>query len=139
MDREGLSMDDLISRQAAIDETWKEPSYTDPYNVLTEVRERIQSLPSAQPQYIARDIATIIENEKDMRVVLKQPRWIPCSERLPEVNREILVTEKGGFIRHCEYANYGDFQEFQTVEEGMTVDDVIAWMPLPPSFKEDES
>ena len=43
-------MSDLISRQAAIEETWKEPSYTDPYNVLTEVRERIQSLPSAQPQ-----------------------------------------------------------------------------------------
>lgn len=42
--------EDTISRQAAIDETWKEPSYTDPYNVLTEVRERIQSLPSAQPE-----------------------------------------------------------------------------------------
>jgi len=40
---------DLISRQAAIDATWKNPSYTDPINVLTEVRDRIQALPSAQP------------------------------------------------------------------------------------------
>lgn len=32
---------------------------------------QIKELPSAQPENIARDIATIIENEKDMRVMLK--------------------------------------------------------------------
>jgi len=32
---------------------------------------RLLSLPSAQPEQIARDIATIIENEQDMRVILK--------------------------------------------------------------------
>ena len=40
---------DCISRQAAIDATWFEPSYTDPLNVLTEVRDRLKALPSAQP------------------------------------------------------------------------------------------
>jgi len=45
-------MDDSISRQAAIDATWFEPSYTDPLNVLTEVRDRIEKLPSAQPEII---------------------------------------------------------------------------------------
>jgi len=40
--------DDLISRQAAIDATWEEPMYTDPLNVLTEVRDRLEALPSAQ-------------------------------------------------------------------------------------------
>ena len=39
-------MDDLISRQAAIDATWFEPSYTNPLNVLTEVRDRLEALPS---------------------------------------------------------------------------------------------
>ena len=43
-------MYDLISRQAAIDATWFEPSYTDPLNVLTEVRDRLKALPSAQPE-----------------------------------------------------------------------------------------
>ena len=42
--------DDYISRQAAIDATWFEPSYTDPLNVLTEVRDRLKALPSAQPE-----------------------------------------------------------------------------------------
>ena len=43
-------MSDLISRQAAINATWFEPSYTDPLNVLTEVRDRLKALPSAQPE-----------------------------------------------------------------------------------------
>ena len=43
---------DCISRQAAIDATWFEPSYTDPLNVLTEVRDRLKALPSAQPEII---------------------------------------------------------------------------------------
>ena len=45
-----MTKDDLISRQAAIDATWFEPSYTDPLNVLTEVRDRLKALPSAQPE-----------------------------------------------------------------------------------------
>ena len=39
----------LIKRQDAIDATWFEPSYTDPLNLLTEVRDRLKVLPSAQP------------------------------------------------------------------------------------------
>ena len=45
-------MQDLISRQAAINATWEEPSYTDPLNILTEVRDRIKALPSVQPDVI---------------------------------------------------------------------------------------
>ena len=41
---------DTISRQEAIDATWFEPNYTDPLNVLTEVRDRLKALPSAQPE-----------------------------------------------------------------------------------------
>lgn len=51
----GYSMSNLISRQAAIDVTWEEPSYTDPLNILTEVRDRIKALPSAQPVIRCKD------------------------------------------------------------------------------------
>ena len=61
---------DLISRQAAIDVTWFEPSYTDPLNVLTEVRDKIKVLPSAQPEpqrkkgrWIKKTIKKKIEND----------------------------------------------------------------------------
>ena len=40
-------MSDLIEREDAIEATWQEPTYTDPLNVLTEVRDRIESIPSA--------------------------------------------------------------------------------------------
>ena len=47
-------MSDYISRQAAIDETWKYPSYSDPINVLTEIRNRIEALPSADVVEVVR-------------------------------------------------------------------------------------
>lgn len=43
---------DLISRQAAIDATWRETGYTDPINVATAIRDRIEALPSAQMEVI---------------------------------------------------------------------------------------
>lgn len=41
---------DCISRKAALDITWHDPSYSDPLNVLTEVRDKIKELPSVTPQ-----------------------------------------------------------------------------------------
>lgn len=41
---------DAISRQAVLDVTWEEPSYTDALNVLTEVRDKVKVLPSVTPQ-----------------------------------------------------------------------------------------
>ena len=40
-------MSDYIDRQAEIDETWKYLTYSDPLNVLTEVRNNIKALPAA--------------------------------------------------------------------------------------------
>lgn len=88
---EELNNSDLISRQAAIDVTWEEPTYTDPLNVLTEVRDKIRALPSTHPEpsQVARDIATIIENEMDMRVMLSQPEIVRCKDckHYDEVNQ----------------------------------------------------
>lgn len=68
-------MGDLISRQSAIDALCSEcqgrciPCDNYPCGEV----KAIEALPSAQPEPsdVARDIATIIENEKDMRVVLR--------------------------------------------------------------------
>ena len=56
---------DLISRQAAIDARWFEPSYTDPLNVLTEVRDRLKALPSAQPDARLKKIADLVDGTID--------------------------------------------------------------------------
>lgn len=46
-------MMDLIDRNKALAETWKEPSYSDPLNVLKEIRDRLRALPTIeQPEII---------------------------------------------------------------------------------------
>ena len=40
---------------------------------------------------VARVTATIIENEQDMRVIAREPRWIPVAERLPDEDCRVLV------------------------------------------------
>ena len=47
-------MDEYIKKSAAIDATWFDPSYTDPLNVLTEVRDKIKVLPSADAVVVVR-------------------------------------------------------------------------------------
>lgn len=43
-------MDDLISREQAIKATWQDTGYTDPFNVMTAIRDRIKQLPPIQPK-----------------------------------------------------------------------------------------
>lgn len=38
----------LIEKDKAIKETWEEPSYSDPLNVLTEIRDRLNALPTIE-------------------------------------------------------------------------------------------
>ena len=38
--------EDAVSREAVEEITFQEPSYTDPYNILTEVREKVRALPT---------------------------------------------------------------------------------------------
>jgi hypothetical protein len=45
-------MNDLISRDKAIAETWRETGYSDPANVLTEIRDRLRALPSEESKIV---------------------------------------------------------------------------------------
>ena len=116
-----MNMGDLIDRQAAIDccrNEWEE-----------EVAERIEALPSVQLLDIARDIATIIENEKDMRVMLQQ-QWIPVTERLPEYGTEVVTINKDDEYKINHVIDEEDGEWF--------FDGAVAWMPLPEPYKGEE-
>lgn len=118
-------MDDLISRRKAIDTTWFDPYYTDPLNVLTEVRDRLEVLPSAQPE----------------------PRWIPVTERLPFTeygeSNDVLCCMENGLMKVL-YFNGGNWcyptgeSYCGIVHETGWHNKVIAWMPLPKPWKEVE-
>ena len=96
----------------------------------------------AQTGDVARDIATIIENEKDMRVILAngQTGWIPVTERLPGDDEDVIVT--------CLYDSGNTPFIYTTIAwhlKGMWVcynercSSVIAWMPLPEPYEPQES
>ena len=88
-------MDDLISRR---DAKSKQVYSHERHEYVVPVAE-LDWLPPAQPEQIARDIATIIENERDMRV-LNAPSAQP---EIPEIIR----------CKDCKYAEVADKEDRQ--------------------------
>ena len=79
----------------------------------------------------------------------KENGWIPVTERLPEEDGRYLVTFKNG-IKVC-MVGYGSCKRtvlgypighgWYSLEEAQyyAEDSIIAWMPLPEPYKEDET
>lgn len=66
---------------------------------------------------------------EDAPTVHPEPHWIPCSERLPEVGREILICDIDGDI----YVGHRAIEHWWSVDD--KVKNVTAWQPLPKPFK----
>ena len=83
----------LIDRQAAIDATWFEPSYTDPLNVLTEVRDRPKALPSAQPEPLTdkeqRIFLAAMRRERKVCTYAHEPCEVPLTKVCDEIVRKV--------------------------------------------------
>ena len=70
---------------------------------------------------------------------IKQPQWIPCSERLPEDTKTKIITLSDGSVDAGYYSEenwwcVGDSINLEVVK----TENVIAWMSLPPAYKEGE-
>lgn len=108
-------MDDMISRQAAIDAAVKmfEAWYGCSFLREREIRVRFDALPSAQ-------------------------QWIPCSERLPEEEKAYLVTFASGNVGMSSWHKDTLYNRgFDAYLTGVTEDGgceyfgVVAWMEKP--------
>ena len=107
---------DLISRQAAIDEIARWIGYLDD-DMIGRIQLGLKRLSSEEPK----------------------TEWIPCSERLPEVPRQVLVYARSV---HYALAKYDEMRQadgtykkewvtFDAWKPYYTIKDAIKWMPLP--------
>lgn len=62
------------------------------------------------------------------------PGWIPCSERLPDVDVEVLATVDWSDVRIAWLKKDGTWE---TDEYILANDEILAWMPLPDPYRED--
>ena len=118
-------MDDLISRQAAIDAMCELMHHWfggDSKDEVKEITRELWKLPSAQPE----------------------PRWIPVEERLPEEGKRVLVTydlvNKYPWVNILHYGKsmYDDkpcFYEADSEWGDVPYDGIVAWMPLPKPYE----
>lgn len=91
--------------------------------------------------YDFRGIAEYFAKQIDAMPTIEPERktqWIPCSERLPENDKSVLATTAWGEVTIAEriYPPINDTCWF--IHDGntnATIDDVIAWMPLPEPYE----
>ena len=90
------------------------------------------------------DILEFIERQP---TVEQQPRWIPCSERLPEDDVYVLISKKPSPISGNKFSvtigmryinRRSKKAEWRDSGFGYLSDDkVLAWMPLPSPYQEE--
>lgn len=76
----------------------------------------------------------------DMAIkALEEPQWIPISERLPEENEDVLITDEDGDV-YIAYYDRNDWSEDSKIEwyTGHFRADPVAWMPLPKAYEGEE-
>lgn len=126
-------MDDLISRQAAIDAIAQmmPESYTPDgshpaderifaaQEIFVDCIKTIEILPSIQPDVPDRNVG----------------KWIPCSERVPVTNETVLITHRCGVSTG--WYN-GAYWERGASTNHKKLQTVIAWQPLPESYNPKE-
>lgn len=61
-------------------------------------------------------------------------KWIPCSEKMPEDNTDVIVCFYSGTVTEMRYWGNGIFQGIYE----HTAKTIVAWMPLPKPYKEEE-
>ena len=124
---------------------------------LSDYHDFMKKLVNDHQMVLASDVLEMIEQLlADLEEDEKENGWIPVSERLPEDERECLVTlekvygtpeklygiasylkfDDAGYWNENKYG-YLEWDKYSDGHGGTKMYKVIAWMPLPEPYKED--
>lgn len=110
----------LVIDISEYDKEWIGNAYCIPQDINTKIAEAIINAEPCQPE----------------------PHWIPVTENCGcdlMDNEEVLVFQKDGTIngqiRHAMFYDFNGKKKFVTWEEGITIYNVLAYMPLPEPYK----
>ena len=113
-------MDDLISRQAAIE-------------AIEEMQMPIMRSEFPEERFVFTGMSEALNVIKQLPSAQPEQRWIPCSERLPEDDVEVFVYLFDGqspyiaWVCDCHWYT----EDFEVEKENYPT----AWMPLPDPAK----
>lgn len=108
--------------------------------------ESLRHLKAAQLMLLGKDnqpisdlyyaLQTAVDSIEELQERREADRWIPVSERLPEQTTAYLVTIK--FSEDYEECIMTDTVIYNTKYGWNTVDEVIAWKPLPKPYESED-
>ena len=72
---------------------------------------------------------------------LNANRWIPCSERLPELGKAVITSDYGYLIRTHSLSEVDEKLVWEDCEYGYwsEFEDISAWMPLPEPYRGEDN
>ena len=72
--------------------------------------------------------------EKGYRDAKAEQQWVSCSERLPEVDELVLVTDDSGGVKTVDVDRCGEY-EASSKRFWYYTQNAVAWMPLPKAYE----
>ncbi len=109
-----------------MNEQWQELKET-----IIEMRDNDGTLTQ---QEVCKFLANLMDVlEKQMSSSENPNKWIPVSERLPETDEDVLITN--GVTMYIGWIDATDRQWRADSEDNYFINDVVAWMPLPQPYK----